>query len=95
MLLLYAAAKQEEQRREGKREIERNKKIGGAKLNRICKKGSSYNAMGSSYCAHCLISPALLVSHSITRSCNLVSSGSITFTFLKPKASDFSTRFHF
>jgi hypothetical protein len=51
--------------------------------------------MDSSYCAHFLTSPTLPVSHSITRSCNLVSSGSVIFTFLKPKASDFWTLIHF
>jgi hypothetical protein len=66
-LLLYAAVKQEEQTKRGKR----------GKLNRISMEGSPYNAVGNSYCAQCLISHTLLLSHSIIRSCNLVSTGRI------------------
>jgi hypothetical protein len=79
-LQLYAALKQEEKEKEkGKR----------GKLNRISTNGSPYNAVGNTYCVHCLISHTSLFSHSVIRSCNLVSSGRMKLPSRNGRCRDF------
>jgi hypothetical protein len=61
-LLLYTTPEREKRKEKGQK----------ARLNTICKKGSTHNAMGRRYCA--VLYHNFPLSHNIIRSCNLASS---------------------
>jgi len=71
MNLSYSYTPYRSKRKESKKK-ERTKE----KLNRICKKESPYNAMGSSYCTQCLVTPNFWAPFFLQHfCCNLVSRG--------------------